>query len=484
MKNTNTITTKINDHRIEIAGEKAFLTLGSYLRQDASLTGTKIVCAEGDCGACTVLIAREVDQSGKLIFKAVNSCILPLYLIDGAQIVTVEGIEKSLGPEIELHEVQQKMIEANGAQCGYCTPGFICAMAAAVEKAKSCNKIIDEKKAKNFLTGNLCRCTGYRPIIEAMTSINLDKVEPLKDRYHEPRWLAEMKQIQETPTEMIFFDKRIFLPVNLKEALIQKSKESDIRIIGGATDVGVVVNKGKLSTPKAMGLYHIKELRKISHNSDFLNVGATVTLSEFEDYIESFIPEMSRMLRIFASPQIKNQATLVGNVVNASPIADTIPFLMIMDAIIVLQSETAVRELLIKDFFLGYKKLNMNPDEIVTHIKIPMLKKEKIRLYKVSMRKDLDISAVTFAGKVELEGKKIKSIALALGGVAATVIRLPDLEKKLTGMNFEYSHFVQIAESIDQWIQPLSDLRASKEYRLLVAGNYFKKFAAEIGSEL
>ena len=198
MKISNQITTKINDQRIEIDGEKAFMPLGAFLRNEESLTGTKIVCAEGDCGACTVLIAKEVGADGKLSFKAVNSCILPLYLIDGAQVVTVEGIGKSNGMNVDLHAVQEKMVDCNGAQCGYCTPGFICAMAGAVEKFKSENREITEKKAKNYLTGNLCRCTGYQPIIEALTSVDLKKAELLKDRYHHPAWLAEMKTIQAT----------------------------------------------------------------------------------------------------------------------------------------------------------------------------------------------------------------------------------------------------------------------------------------------
>lgn len=485
MKTTNTITTKINDQRVEIKGDNAFMTLGNYLRNEESLTGTKIVCAEGDCGACTVLIAKDVDASGKLEFKSVNSCILPLYLIDGAQVVTVEGIGKNSGMNIDLHEVQQKMIDHNGAQCGYCTPGFICAMAGAVEKVKSCGGTLTEKKAKNFLTGNLCRCTGYQPIIDAATSIDLNKVELLKDRYHSAEWISEMKAIKSQTVEMKFTDKSIFLPATLNEALKKKSEKNEVRLIAGSTDIGVVVNKGKLETPDTMALYHIKDLKTISHDDKFITVGATVTLTEFEEYVEKHFSEMSRMLRIFASPQIKNQGTVVGNVVNASPIADTIPFLMVSDAIVELQSTSGTREVVLSKFYIGYKKLDINADEIVTKIKIPVLaKNEKTRLYKVSMRKDLDISAVTFAARIVFDGKKMTKVAIALGGVAATVVRLSDIEAKLTGQDFSEKIFHDAGASLDQYIKPLSDLRASKEYRMLVAGNYFKKFAAEIGGEL
>ncbi len=485
MKTTNLITTKINDERVEIKGEHAFMTLGNYLRNEESLTGTKIVCAEGDCGACTVLIAKDVGGDGKLEFKSVNSCILPLYLIDGAQVVTVEGIGKTSGMNIDLHEVQQRMIDCNGAQCGYCTPGFICAMAGAVEKIKSCGEVVTEKKAKNYLTGNLCRCTGYQPIIDAMTSVDLNKVELLKDRYHDASWTKEMKDLKSQTVEMKFADKSVFLPASLDEALKKKSESPSVRMIAGSTDIGVVVNKGKLETPETMALYHIKDLGVVSHDDQFISVGATVTLTQFEEYVESHFPEMSKMLHIFASPQIKNQGTVVGNMVNASPIADTIPFLMVSDSVVVLQSVAGIREVSLPDFYLGYKKLDLKPDEIVTKIKIPVLhKNEKIRLYKVSMRKDLDISAVTFAARVVFDGKKMKSVKLALGGVAATVLRLSDIEKKLTGQDFSEKVFHDAAGTLDQYIKPLSDLRASKEYRMLVAGNYFKKFAKEVGGEL
>ena len=485
MKITNKITTKINDQRLEIEGEKAFMTLGSYLRNEESLTGTKIVCAEGDCGACTVLIANEVGPDGKLTFKAVNSCIIPLYLINGAQVVTVEGVGKSEGMNIDLHQVQEKMVDCNGAQCGYCTPGFICAMAGAVEKFKEKNCAITEKNAKNYLTGNLCRCTGYQSIIEALTSVDVKKAESLKERYHCPAWLSEMKNISSTSVEMKFDDKSIFLPSGLPEALAAKKADSEIRLVAGSTDIGVVVNKGKLSTPKTMALYHIPELKKITSDERFITVGATVTLTEFEEYVEGYFPGMSHLLHIFASPQIKNQGTVVGNMVNASPIADTIPFLMVSDAIVVLESSKGVREVVLKDFYIGYKKINIDASEIVTRIKIPLFtENEKARLYKVSMRKDLDISAVTFAARIVFDGKKMKEVKIALGGVAAIVLRMSDIEKNLTGKDFSEQLFLDAAQSLDQYIKPLSDLRASKEYRMLVAGNFFKKFAREVGGEL
>ncbi len=481
MENRNKIITTLNSKRIEIEGENAFMPLANYLRGNECLTGTKVVCAEGDCGACTVLLARDIGPDGKLNFKAVNSCIIPLYLIDGAQVVTVEGLKKS---DTELHPVQNAMVDCHGAQCGYCTPGFICSMAALTEDAKTENVAITEKKAKNYLTGNLCRCTGYKPIIEAAMSIDLSKTELLKDRFHNPQWLSEMKKIKSTPLLMTFNQKTIYLPVNLEDALIAKNKNPDLRLIAGSTDLGVVINKGKLSTPKAMALYHIEELKKITHDDLEMTVGATATFSEFEYYVEKLNPELKKILHIFASPQIKNQGTLVGNVVNASPIADTIPFLMAQDAKVVLKSINGERTVLMSDFYTGYKTLNILPDEIVVALKIPHSKKEEnLKLFKVSIRKDLDISAVTFAGVMEVELGKIKKANFALGGIAATVVRMKSIEAGIVGASFTRKTFEDIAMNIPNLISPLSDVRASKEYRLKLAQNFFLKFYDEVSKE-
>lgn len=460
------------------------MPLANYLRNESGLCGTKIVCAEGDCGACTVLVAKDTDKNGKLNFQSVNSCIMPLYLLDGASVVTVEGLASSTLSGQVLHEVQEKMVDNNGAQCGYCTPGFVCAMADLAERCKLEGKTITEKKAKNFLTGNLCRCTGYQPIIDAAVAIDLDKMELMQERYHDAGWIADAEKMKKTPVELLGSTKKIFLPVSLSEAINIKHNHPDIRVVSGSTDIGVVVNKGKLVTDKVLGLYHIEELRKIWADDSHVHVGAAATLTEFEKFLEKDIPEMSRMIHIFASPQIKNQATVIGNVVNASPIADTIPFLIVSDALVVLQGSNGSREVILKDFYLGYKKLDLKPDELVVKIKIPKPKKsEKVKLYKVSMRKDLDISAVTFAGIVEVDKGVILNARIALGGVAATVIRLFDIEKKIIGEPFTRGTLEKHALTLGQYISPLSDLRASKEYRMKLAHNFFLKFYDEVSME-
>lgn len=485
MEKRQKILTRINNTIHSIDSEKAFMPLGTFLRNEASLCGTKIVCAEGDCGACTVLVAKNTDKSGKLEFQSVNSCIIPLYLLDGASVVTVEGLASSPATKQVLHEVQEKMIDNNGAQCGYCTPGFICAMADMTERCKLEKKPITEKKAKNFLTGNLCRCTGYQPILNAALAIDLDKVELMQDRFHDEDWLKEVERIKKLSVEIDSGGKKIFLPTTLDEALRIKAAHADMRVISGSTDIGVVVNKGKLTTTTVLGLYHIKELKKMSVDDSYFRLGATVTLTEFEDFLEKNIPEMSRMIRIFACPQIKNQGTVVGNVVNASPIADTIPFLMVSDSIIVLQGLNGLREVLMKNFYTGYKKLDIRPDELVVEIKIPKIKAaEKVKLYKISMRKDMDISAVTFGSIVEVQDNKITKSRITLGGIGATVLRLSEIESKMIGEDFSRATYEKYAATLSQYISPLSDLRASKEYRMKVAHNFFLKFYDEVSGEM
>lgn len=480
MENRKKIITTINHTRLEIEGEKAFMTLAQFLRTELNLTGTKVVCAEGDCGACTILLGNKLGPDGKLLFKSVNACILPLYLIDGAQVITVEGLKV----DNELSLVQKSMADNHGTQCGFCTPGFICAMSGMNEKLKNEKLPITEKRVKNFLSGNLCRCTGYRPIIEAGMKINLSEVEFLKDRFGANTWLLEIKQIQNKSVLLDFNDREIFLPITLNEALEAKKNDSSLSIIAGGTDLNVVVNKGKMEIDKAMALYRIEELKIISHDKDFLHIGAAVTLTELENYIEKFIPEFSNLLHIFASPQIKNQATLVGNVVNASPIGDTIPFLMVSEAEVCIQRVGKRREVKISKFYLGYKKLDLKSDELVVGIKVPMLKKEEhLKLYKMSLRKDLDISAVTFAGIVSFDqNKKMTKVHLALGGVGPTVVRLQEIEQKMLGEEFSLETFTKFSKSLPEYITPLSDLRASKEYRMLVSQNFFKKFYHEVAS--
>jgi xanthine dehydrogenase small subunit len=471
MKNRQNIVAFINERRVEIPAEKSFQTLANHLRDDIGLCGTKIVCAEGDCGACTVLV-KKGDE-----YQAVNSCIMPLYLLDGAHIISVEGIQDG----DKLHPVQESMVNCQGAQCGYCTPGFICAMAAMTDSLKTQKKEITEKRARNFLTGNLCRCTGYRPILEASVATDLAKTPLLSDKFKSSDRDREQEQLKK---ESVTIGDKVFLPITLSEALEHKKNHPDVRLSAGSTDLGVVVNKGRLETPQVMSLYRIADLGKLAVENKALFIGATVTLTQLERYIEDHVPELSRLFHIFASPQIKNQGTLIGNVVNASPIGDTIPFLMVMEAIVQIESTKGKRQVPLTQFYLGYKKLDLTSDEIVTGILLPLPEKDDlVKLYKVSVRKDLDISAVTFAAHLRASGENIKSARIALGGVGPTVLRLPALEAQMTGQKATRDQFKNFGKIANTLINPLSDLRGSSDYRRLVCANLFVKFFDECKAE-
>jgi xanthine dehydrogenase small subunit len=450
-----------DEHKIT-ESSLATTTLAEYLRKNCELNGTKVVCAEGDCGACSVLI-RKGDK-----YQSINSCIVPLFNLDGTHVITVEGIQD----ENKLHPVQEKMIECQGAQCGYCTPGFICAMTGMIDELKKENKLITEKKARNYLTGNLCRCTGYQPIINAALKVDLDSVTLQEDKYKSILQNLNSQNRDQTTTVI---EDIIFLPQTLKEALDLKQKLPELKICAGATDLGVVVNKGKISYKKILHLQKISELNILSINGNQLHVGANISLSKFEYYIKDHLPHLKELLHIFASPQIKNQGTIIGNMVNASPIGDTIPFLLITDAVVQVQSSKNKRSVPLKDFYQGYKKIDLKPEEIVTGITITLpQKKDFYRLYKASTRKDLDISTVTFAIL-----KTDKKCRLALGGVGPIVTRMETIENKLSGNIINQNLIDELKNDFANLIHPLSDLRASKEYRLKVTQNFLQKFHDE-----
>lgn len=469
----------VNEQRHQISGQACYQTLSDFLRYQQSLTGTKVVCAEGDCGACTVLVAsvHELSAAGKFVFKSINSCIAPLFSLDGCQIVTVEG----LGKTSIMHPVQESMAKNFGSQCGFCTPGFVCSMAALVEDSIIEKKTITEKRCKNYLTGNLCRCTGYDPIIKAALDIDLKKVPTQQSIFSQKNKIDDLKKNVKKTAIIQFKNSRLILPATLKQALQFKNKIKDLQVVAGATDIGVAVNKGRTQYNNVMSLQNISSLWKIKKNKTSLQIFSRVTLSQLQKFIESNQHEFSNMLHIFASPQIKNSGTLIGNVVNASPISDTIPYLLVADAQIEVQSFNKKRNIPIDSFFLGYKKLNLKKNEIVTSIFIPIKKEKQLyKLYKVSLRKDLDISAVTMATRFQLNKNKIEDVRIAFGGVGPTVYRIKKIEDEWIGESLSTQLFKNASNRIGDFVKPLSDVRGSKEYRQVLCKNLFLKLAEEV----
>jgi len=440
----------VNGREHRAAGPTAFTTLANYLRYDAAATGTKIVCEEGDCGACTVLIRR-----GDADFVPVNSCILSLIQLDGTSIVTVEGLG--------MNAVQQSMIANHGAQCGYCTPGFVVAMSALFE---TCDRV-DEKQVRDGLTGNLCRCTGYEPIIKAALTAPPPPAK-LRDLY--PQTLDD-----DEPVRVDGF----FAPTTLADAIRFKRDNPGCTIVQGATDVGVWINKRAFAAPAMLSLAKIRELHELRDDGGAIVAGANVTLAAFETFIKDKIPELHGILNIFGSPQIKNAGTLVGNIANGSPIGDTLPYLFVAGAELDLAGTAGTRTVAIADFYLGYKKFDLRADEIITRVRVPVVA-DTLKLYKVSRRKDLDISAFTAAIRLRTSDGHINAATIAYGGVAPTVVRLPKTEAFLAGKAISLQTFEEAGRIARGEVKPISDVRGSAEYRAQLAENILPKFYYEV----
>jgi xanthine dehydrogenase small subunit len=450
----------INGHEHRVEGQTIFTTLANWLRYEAGATGTKIVCEEGDCGACTVLIRRSVAEE----FKPVNACILLLFQLDGASIVTVEGLG--------MNAVQQSMVVHHGAQCGYCTPGFVVAMSAMYE---TCDRV-DAQQVRDALTGNLCRCTGYEPIINAALAVDGSTMPKLRERYPEVPHAPDAVRID-----------NFFAPATLNDAIQFKRDHPGCTIVQGATDVGVWINKRQFTAPAMMSLSKIRELDELRVGAGVLAgpagetpaatqviVGANVTLAAFEQLIRDRIPELYRILNLFGSPQIRYAGTLVGNIANGSPIGDTLPYLFVAEAQLELAGTQGTRIVPIQSFYRAYKQFELRPDEIITRVLVPMVT-DTLKLYKVSRRRDLDISAFTAAIRLRMNGR-IEEARIAYGGVAPTVIRLPKTEAFLTGKAPSLDLFERAGELARSEIKPISDVRGSADYRLQLAENIMSKF--------
>lgn len=468
----------LNGKRHEADARVGSMMLAEYLRYDQSLTGTKIVCAEGDCGACTVLRyfphVKSADTDG---YQAINSCITLVAQLDGSSLVTVDALKE----KDELHETQRAMMECHGSQCGFCTPGFVMALAGLVEE-KKCRgeKTIDETEAKNALTGNLCRCTGYGPIITAATSIDLKKCESIKERFYRDLQDEELRKAFSEGVELSSENFSFYAPKTIKEALSYLKSNPDVRILASGTDLGVVHNKRKIHLNSILSLHLIPNLYEITESAGVVTVGARVSHTEFRHFIKDRLPEFARYLDVFASPQIKNLGTIVGNIANASPIGDTPPALLALDASVVLESPKGKREIPLSKFFLAYRKTAIEVGELITHLKFPLpTKNTEVKFYKYANRKDLDISAVNFAVTLKFKDDtraEIEDIRIAAGGVGPTPMRFikaedflkssRDIDKAISIMHTEFT--------------PLSDLRASAAYRHVLVENFFRKFAQEV----
>lgn len=475
----------INGQRHEIRGAQAFISLSEYLRSEQQLTGTKVVCAEGDCGACTVLSGAVIagKDSANIVYKSINSCIVMMHSLDCSQIISIEGLNKIY--QDKLHPLQHSLVECHGTQCGYCTPGFVMALSGMLELQTD----INEKRTRNYLTGNLCRCTGYQQIIDAVSTTDTTDYKAVKTHYHTEKVHADLLLAAKLPIKLSHAENSFNAAISIDSALDQLANKQPQQLFAAATDLGVQINKGQIGQQNALSLHLIPELYEFQVTLEYCSVGARLTLSELHAKIKDQQPEFSDFLNIFASPQIKNNATLVGNIANGSPIGDTLPFLMAMDAMLVIHGPDGVRNCNINNFYSGYKQMDLAGTELIAHVEIPHKPPNtQLKLYKVSQRRDLDISCVSAAFKMQFDQKDILvDIAIALGGVAATVLRLTTIEEQLTGLSrqeilsFEASK--KIANIISNGLNPLTDVRGSDKFRKVLIANLYLKFIHELKAE-
>lgn len=448
------------------------MPLSSFMRYEQSATGTKVVCEEGDCGACSVLLGR-LGSEGEISYRAVNSCIQFMYQLDRTHIITIEGLKSGN----ELNAVQNAMVECHGAQCGYCTPGFVVTMCSMFDRKPP----INAQDVKDALTGNLCRCTGYEPIIKAALEVNPKEMLKIGDMYPHTQMKADFEKSASDTVSISDGEHALYVPRDLADALRIKSEYPQATPVAGGTDVCVYWNKRGIEPKILLSLGHLDELRKLEATPHAMTVGATVTLAQLEEFIQSKIPALANIMWLFGSPQIRNAGTLAGNIANGSPIADTIPFLFVMNAAVEVANQKGSRRININEFYKGYKQLALAPDEIITAIHVPVPQSdESLRLYKVSKRKHLDISAVTAAFRLKLRGEEIQEVSIAYGGIAATVVRMPKTEAYLRGKKLELETFRAAGRIAREEINPISDVRGSRDFRLNLAENILQKLYFEL----
>ncbi len=463
----------LNDNLIQLDTVAATTSLLDYLRLERRLYGTKEGCAEGDCGACTILVGRI--SAGELIYETVNSCIRFLGSLDGCHVVTIEHLKKKDG---SLHPVQQAMVENHGSQCGFCTPGIVMSLYALW----MANPAPNNQEIEKALQGNLCRCTGYEPIIKAAQAISsIDSAE------HDPL-IVERKQVMErlqslhdhSRVEIKLENSHFFLPASLQDLADIRQTYPNSTIVAGSTDVGLWVTKHMQDISPIVFISHLEELHKIEIGSDGIKIGASVTYNELSPLIEKYFPHVSPYWNRIGGEQVRNMGTIGGNLANGSPIGDTPPMLIALGATMTLRCGSDQKTLAVEDFFIDYGKQDRSEGDFVESVYIPFVKDGSLfATYKISKRRDEDISAVSAAFCLHLEDGIIQEAILAYGGMAARPKRTSHVEKKLVGKPWSAASLVQALAVFAEDFSPLSDWRASAEYRSLVAQNLLKRFLLE-----
>jgi len=516
------------------------MTVLDWLRTRAHLTGTKEGCAEGDCGACTVAIARP-HGNGEARWEAVNSCLMMLPQIDGCAVLTLEGLSRAGEP---LHPVQQALVDCDATQCGYCTPGFAMAMFAFRESGEPA----DDAVIHEALAGNLCRCTGYRSIVDACRKVvneaagpysngldgnaevpaaflpsplwggsdrhrrsgvgmaasedesNEPHPQPLPTRGRGAQLLCVPHQESSRPEDeaqqavpeaesttqrlaYVFGEQQFLAPRSLNELLALRTKHPDALLLAGGTDLGLRVSKHRETLPLVISTASVAELRFARECTDALEIGAACTYSSALPLLEKHFPAFGTLIRRIGSRQVRNLGTFAGNLATASPIGDTLPCLIALDAEVTLRSATGARALPVEKFITGYRKTALAADEIIESIRIPFVPVgEHFEAYKLSKRFDQDISTVVAAFRLACVDGKVSALRVAFGGMAARPARATAIEQAMIGRAWAQEALQDIDALVAQDFAPLSDFRGSASYRLRAAAGLLRRFQLETAS--
>lgn len=445
-------------------------TLLEVLREDLQCTGTKEGCGEGDCGACTVVVGEPVD--GRLQYRSINSCIRLAHSVDGMALWTVEDLAAADGT---LHPAQEAMVQCHGSQCGFCTPGFVMSLFGLYQGHVCRGGTVSRALAQEELSGNLCRCTGYRPILDAAQRMEqLPRVE-----VDEPAILARLEELRlkrmQVPATGTYL-----APETLPELLELRARHPEAQVVAGCTDVGLWVTKMHMQLRKVLDVTRAAELRRVEEYANHIAIGAAVSLTDAFAALVRERPGLQVFANRFAGAPVRNSGTLGGNVANGSPIGDSMPLLIALGAHVVLLSQRGHRDLPLEQFYTGYRKNVLAPDEVVGWIKVPRPHAgEFLRAYKISKRYDDDISAVCLVVRAIVDEGVIREIGIGAGGVAATPVRASKAEAALRGQPWTQEAARRATEVLRAEFQPISDMRASAAYRSQVLGNLMQRFWLE-----
>lgn len=453
-------------------------TILQHVREDMHCTGTKEGCAEGDCGACTVVVGELQGDTVEL--KAVNSCIQFLPTLDGKALFTVEDLKQSNG---DLHPVQQAMVECHGSQCGFCTPGFVMSLWGLYLKQEGKTDLPQRKEIDDALSGNLCRCTGYRPIIDAAQRM----CELPKVGFDRQALAASLRAIQRTGMLTYTSGGRSFhVPLTLEQLIDVRAAHPAACILSGSTDVGLWVTKQMRDLGDVIYVGQVAELKNVTEKDGKLEIGAAVSLNDaYAAVSRHYKQELSELWQRFASLPIRNAGTLGGNVANGSPIGDSAPWLIALGAEIVLRGGSGQRVMPLEDFYLDYQKKDLRPDEIVEAVRIPLPQPGRsFRTYKLAKRFDQDISAVCAAFSIALDGNIVRDARVAFGGMAATSKRAPKTEATINGREWNEATLKEAIQMLALDYNPLTDMRATGAYRMKAAQNLLRRFWLETRADV